>query len=85
MLAIHELINELPDSHYVLLKFLAAHLHRFTAQSSQNQTTADSLAAIFGPLLVREGDVASDSLRDLPYRTEVVQVVTEKYREIFEF
>lgn len=90
LVAIHELVNQLPDAHYITLKKMAFHLRHVVYQSPLNQMDAASVSLIFGPIFVRTGNnvhagnARSESLKDIHFQCKVVETVIEGCTEIFD-
>jgi hypothetical protein len=50
---IKDLISQLPDPNYVLLKYLIQFLHRVSTHAKVNLMHSGNLAIVFGPNLIR--------------------------------
>ncbi|KAI9207539.1 Rho GTPase activation protein [Polychytrium aggregatum] len=84
LIAVHELINDLPDANYATLHVLMGHLHRVQAMEPDNKMNAQNLSIVWGPTLI---DPPSDSVPDpseLRLQSRVVEVVLSNYEQIFD-
>ncbi|RKO96549.1 RhoGAP-domain-containing protein, partial [Caulochytrium protostelioides] len=52
LMAVHEIINGLPDAHYGTIQVLFRHLAKVAAQEATNRMSADNLGLIWGPSLL---------------------------------
>ena len=77
LVAVHELVNEIPDSNYIVLKNLTRHL---CAVAEEDASKITILSGIFGPILMagRDDGAIDNSV------CVVVETILKGYRAIFE-
>ncbi|XP_036411375.1 beta-chimaerin isoform X1 [Megalops cyprinoides] len=81
---IHEALLLLPAAHYETLRFLMAHLRRVTAFQKENLMSAENLAVVFGPTLLRPPDQSTlASLSDMRQQRLLVQLLIENEDILF--
>jgi hypothetical protein len=79
------LLQELPVEHYNLAKALFALLYKITKYSHINKMTANNLAIVFGPNILRsESETAMSQLKEAGSVTKVTELIINLYPEIFE-
>ncbi|KAI9224925.1 Rho GTPase activation protein [Blastocladiella britannica] len=59
LLAIHDLVNRLPDPHYATLRHLMLHLDRIAQHAGRNRMSWVNLSIVFGPCLMHSGAAAA--------------------------
>ncbi|XP_032801557.2 N-chimaerin isoform X1 [Petromyzon marinus] len=81
---IHEALRLLPPAHYESLRYLMAHLKRVTLYSKENLMSAENLAIVFGPTLMRppEQDVLA-TLNDIRYQRLVIETLINNEEILF--
>ncbi|KAI8826671.1 RhoGAP domain-containing protein, partial [Fimicolochytrium jonesii] len=52
MIALQDMVHNLPPNHLATLKYLCYHLRRVAAESDKNRMTVRNLSIIFGPTLL---------------------------------
>ncbi|KAI3654269.1 hypothetical protein MP228_000988 [Amoeboaphelidium protococcarum] len=83
LIAVHEIVNQLPDANYLLVKRLGHHLVKVAGNSAANRMTCSALASVFGPLLMYASkDGVSD--REQAASCKVVETLLEGYTSIFD-
>ncbi|KAI8854082.1 Rho GTPase-activating protein domain-containing protein, partial [Chytridium lagenaria] len=53
MIAMQDMVHNLPTKHFDTLKFLCEHLQRVSSFSAHNKMTQKNLSIIFGPTLLK--------------------------------
>lgn len=80
MIAIQDLIHNLPTENFAVLKFICEHLCRVSQFSHLNRMTISNLAIIFGPTLLRPSprlDSVLKMMADMPHQVGVVEILIE--------
>ena len=88
---VHQVVNDLSDAHYIVLKFIIGHLRRVAEHSEQNEMFVHDLATVFGPILMgsewvddQDANVSGDALQDIHAQCQVVETIIMGYNEIFD-
>jgi len=82
---IKEVLNFLPYSHQVLLKYLVAFLCRVVAHSDHNRMNANNVAVLLAPNILQpppEGSALTDlakAMEDTPYATKLALIFLTQY------
>ena len=78
-------LRSLPPAHYHTLKYLMAHLHRVSERHSRNMMSAENLAIVFAPTLLRspESDPLS-GLTGVKYERELIELLIENSTRLLE-
>ncbi|XP_065882787.1 N-chimaerin-like isoform X2 [Dysidea avara] len=75
-------VENLSLAHYNVLRYVMKHLHRVAEQHDTNRMTADNLAVIFAPTLMRsENDMFA--FADLSQQRKLVEFLIINYHDIF--
>lgn len=79
------MLAQLPPAHYHTLKYLMAHLHRVTEQQNKNMMSAENLAIVFAPTVLRspETDPLS-SLTAVKYERELIEMMINHHTTLFD-
>lgn len=91
VIAVHELVNLLPDANYATLRALTKHLWTVAKHESETLMNASNLGIVWGPTLLEgdgskkaaASDVTSGAL-EFKHQAKVVEVVVSNYEGIFE-
>jgi hypothetical protein len=75
LIAVHELVNQLPDVNYVVLKCLTKHWAVVSHHHESNQAHVSELAGLFGPVLMDA---------DSKHSAIVLETIIRGYNAIFE-
>ncbi|XP_049583515.1 N-chimaerin [Syngnathus scovelli] len=82
--AFREALAMLPASHHETLKYLMAHLKRVAQHEKSNLMSAENLAIVFGPTLMRTPDLdAMSALNDIRYQRQVVEALIKNVDALF--
>lgn len=81
---IKNLIQQLPNENFALLKILVLHLRRVSQHSHKNLMTVSNLGICFAPTLMRGPDENSLAIADIKYSNVVATALIEGYDAIFE-
>lgn len=80
--AIHEVVNDLPDANYSVLKFMALHLYRVAQHEAQNRMSVSTLGNMWGPVfMVSE----TEDINEVALQGRVVETILFFCDEIFEY
>ncbi|RKP00853.1 hypothetical protein CXG81DRAFT_12716 [Caulochytrium protostelioides] len=82
LMAVHEIINGLPDAHYGTIQVLFRHLAKVAAQEATNRMSADNLGLIWGPSLLMCSELSPDPA-ELGHASELVAMVIRHHAAIF--
>ncbi|KAI8855286.1 Rho GTPase activation protein [Chytridium lagenaria] len=83
LIAIHELVNQLHDSHYSTLQVLMAHLWKVQQYEQDNKMTTQNLSIVWGPTLMDSPDVNPDPT-EIKHQSRVVETILCNFERIFE-
>ncbi|KAF9062129.1 hypothetical protein BDP27DRAFT_1337062 [Rhodocollybia butyracea] len=82
---LRRIVEDLPRPNFDLLKLISEHLDRVTDYEEQNQMTAEALAIVFSPNLMRapQNDFLM-VLANMPYTHKLVKTLITHYHVIFD-
>ncbi|KLJ09429.1 hypothetical protein EMPG_15151 [Blastomyces silverae] len=80
-LALHALVNNLPDTNYATLRALILHLNHVHKRSNENRMNAGNIAISFGLTLM--GSNAGHNVADSGWQARVIETILLKAEEIF--
>nr|XP_018668445.1 rho GTPase-activating protein 45 isoform X2 [Ciona intestinalis] len=79
VLRLKETVETLPLPNRNTLQYIISHLTRIASQSHDNKMTANNLAIVFGPTLLRpqltDGNESLKTLIDMPYQSRIVELL----------
>ncbi|XP_078488497.1 rho GTPase-activating protein 45 isoform X1 [Ciona intestinalis] len=79
VLRLKETVETLPLANRNTLQYIISHLTRIASQSHDNKMTANNLAIVFGPTLLRpqltDGNESLKTLIDMPYQSRIVELL----------
>jgi Rho GTPase-activating protein RGD1 len=90
LIGTHEMVNQLPDSSYLMLKQVMRHLQLVSRHHKINHMDSAHLGMVFGPILLSGVDLSGDSridpssLRDLDYQCTAVETILLGVDSIFD-
>uniref|UniRef100_A0A672GXW6 Rho GTPase activating protein 27 n=1 Tax=Salarias fasciatus TaxID=181472 RepID=A0A672GXW6_SALFA len=76
-----ELVQSLPPSNHDTMKLLFGHLNRFYGEN--NRMTAQNVAIVFGPTLLRPEMESSNLAMHMIYQNQIVEFILREYELIF--
>ena len=90
LITIHEVVNQLPDASYIVLKHLMRHLKDVLRHSKSNHMDVAYLGMVFGPILLTGVDLSGDAhadvdaLRDVEFQCIAVETILSGFGSIFD-
>lgn len=78
-----ELVQSLPPSNHDTMKLLFGHLHRVIKCGENNRMTAQNVAIVFGPTLLRPEMESSNLAMHMVYQNQIVEFILREYEFIF--
>jgi hypothetical protein len=81
---LHQLVEQLPETHYTTLAFLMAHLKRVAAHSEVNRMDTTNLGIVFGPTVLHTTNTSVSSLMHMPILAATVDLMIQHCEHIFQ-
>uniref|UniRef100_A0A672H3Y2 Rho GTPase activating protein 27 n=1 Tax=Salarias fasciatus TaxID=181472 RepID=A0A672H3Y2_SALFA len=78
-----ELVQSLPPSNHDTMKLLFGHLNRLIKYGENNRMTAQNVAIVFGPTLLRPEMESSNLAMHMIYQNQIVEFILREYELIF--
>ncbi|XP_062992303.1 protein FAM13A isoform X2 [Elgaria multicarinata webbii] len=80
---LRELLRQLPDAHYCLLKYLCQFLRRVAEHHSENKMNVSNLATVFGPNCFRVSS-GFEGMKEQEICNKIMAQMLENYSVLFE-
>ncbi|XP_010608793.1 protein FAM13A isoform X3 [Fukomys damarensis] len=81
--SLRDLIKELPDTHYCLLKYLCRFLTKVAKHHAQNRMTVQNLATVFGPNFFHVPS-GHEGVKEQDLCNKIMAKILENYNTLFE-
>ncbi|XP_015273466.1 PREDICTED: protein FAM13A-like [Gekko japonicus] len=82
--ALRELLSQLPEAHYSLLKYLCQFLRRVAEHHTENRMTVSNLATVFGPNCFHVSS-GFDGMKEQEICNKIMAQMLEDYTTLFEW
>ncbi|XP_066488213.1 protein FAM13A isoform X1 [Tiliqua scincoides] len=82
--ALRDLLRQLPEAHYCLLKYLCAFLRRVAEHHSENRMTLSNLATVFGPNCFHVSP-GFEGMKEQEICNKIMAQMLENYSTLFEW
>ncbi|XP_028263720.1 rho GTPase-activating protein 15 isoform X2 [Parambassis ranga] len=80
---IYELVRSLPAPNHDTMRLLFGHLHRVIQYGDDNRMTAQNVAIVFGPTLLRPEMESANIAMHMIFQNQIVEFILNEYERIF--